>query len=97
MDLGEIGWEILAWVHLAQDRDQYLVCCKHGIEPSGSIKGSDFLERLSASQEGLCSMESLGSWLHNVTSECRVIFISPFVELNSMFVFFYTQFFTTNS
>jgi hypothetical protein len=35
--------------------------CEHGNEPSGSIKGGDFLDWCSdlASQEGLCSMESV--------------------------------------
>jgi hypothetical protein len=36
--------------------------CEHGNEPSGSIKGREFLDWLSvllASQEGLCSMESV--------------------------------------
>jgi hypothetical protein len=23
MDLGEIGWEVVDWIHLAQDRDQW--------------------------------------------------------------------------
>jgi hypothetical protein len=31
--------------------------CEHGNEPLGSIKGREFLEGLSASQAGLCSME----------------------------------------
>jgi hypothetical protein len=34
--------------------------CQHGNEPSGSIKGWDFLDKLSVllySQGGLCSME----------------------------------------
>jgi hypothetical protein len=32
---------------------------EHGNEPSGSIKGEEFLDKLSdlVSQEGLCSME----------------------------------------
>jgi hypothetical protein len=25
MDLREIGWEVVDWMHLAQDRDQYRV------------------------------------------------------------------------
>jgi hypothetical protein len=36
--------------------------CEHGNEPSGSIKGG-LVEYLSASQEGLCSME-LVNWVH---------------------------------
>jgi hypothetical protein len=23
MDLGEIGWEVVEWIHLAQDRDRW--------------------------------------------------------------------------
>jgi hypothetical protein len=38
IDLKETGWECVAWLHLAQDRDQ-LHTCEHGNEPSGSIKG----------------------------------------------------------
>jgi hypothetical protein len=38
--------------------------CEHGNEPSGSIKGGEFISWLavwlSASQEGLCSMELVG-------------------------------------
>jgi hypothetical protein len=40
--------------------------CEHGDEPSGSIKCEEFLDYLSvlsASQEGLCSME-LVSYIH---------------------------------
>jgi len=39
------------WMHLAQDRDQRLSIVNTN-EPSGSIKGGEFLD-----QEGLCSME----------------------------------------
>jgi hypothetical protein len=39
MDLKEIGWEGVDWLHLAQDRDQWLAVGEHGNEPSGSIQG----------------------------------------------------------
>jgi len=35
VDLGEIGWEGVDWIHLGQVG----TCCEHGNEPSGSIKG----------------------------------------------------------
>jgi hypothetical protein len=34
MDLRDIDWEALDWVHLAQDRDQWWVLGEHGNEPS---------------------------------------------------------------
>jgi hypothetical protein len=37
MDLREIGWGGMDWIHLAQDRD-------HGDEPSGSMKCWEVLE-----------------------------------------------------
>jgi hypothetical protein len=42
MDLREIGWDGVDWIDMVQDRNQ----CKHGIEPSGSIKCWGFLEGL---------------------------------------------------
>jgi hypothetical protein len=33
------------------------VSCEHGNEPSGSIKGGEFLTALLSSQGGLCSTE----------------------------------------
>jgi hypothetical protein len=39
-----IGCESLNWIHLAQDRDQWVDCCEHGNEPSGSIKAGKFLD-----------------------------------------------------
>jgi len=42
MDLREIGWGGVNWIHLAQDRDQWQTC-KHGNESSSSIKGREFL------------------------------------------------------
>jgi len=41
MDLREIGWEGVDWIHLGQDRDQWR---EHGNKPSGSIKGGEFLD-----------------------------------------------------
>jgi hypothetical protein len=32
--LGEIGWEGVDWMHLAQGRDQWQGCCEHGNELS---------------------------------------------------------------
>jgi hypothetical protein len=60
MDLREIGFGDVDWIHLAQDKVQVAGSCEHGNEPSGSIKCGEFLEQLSVllvSQEGLCSME----------------------------------------
>jgi hypothetical protein len=34
MDLREIGWCDMDWIHMAEDR----ASCEHGNEPSGSIK-----------------------------------------------------------
>jgi hypothetical protein len=38
MDLGEIGWGGMDWIHLTQDIDQWEDSCGHCNEPSGSIK-----------------------------------------------------------
>jgi hypothetical protein len=38
MDLGEIGWDGMDWIELAQDRDPVEGSCEHGDEPSGSLK-----------------------------------------------------------
>jgi hypothetical protein len=40
MDLREVGWEGVDWMHLAQDRDQW----RDFNEPSGSITGREFLD-----------------------------------------------------
>jgi len=42
----EIAWEV-DWIHLAQDRNQWRGCCEHGKEPSGSLKGGEFVDWLS--------------------------------------------------
>jgi hypothetical protein len=41
MDLRETECEIVDWIHLAQDRNQWGGggSCEHSNEPSGSIKG----------------------------------------------------------
>jgi hypothetical protein len=41
MDLREIGFGDVDWIHLAQDRASY---CEHGDKPSGSIKCGEFLD-----------------------------------------------------
>jgi hypothetical protein len=33
MDLREIGWEVVEWFQLAEDRESY---CEHSYEPAGS-------------------------------------------------------------
>jgi hypothetical protein len=40
------------WIHLAQDKDQWWALVNPIIEPSCSIKGGKFFERLLAAQEG---------------------------------------------
>jgi hypothetical protein len=46
IDLGEVGWDFVDWVDLAQDRDQWRGSCEHGNEPSGSIKFWEVIELL---------------------------------------------------
>jgi hypothetical protein len=59
MDLREIGWCGLD--ASGREKESVASCSEHGYEPLGSIQGGEFLEQLSdlASQEGLCSMESV--------------------------------------
>jgi hypothetical protein len=38
MDLMEIGWEYVDWIHVAQEGS-----CGHGNEPLGSIEGREFV------------------------------------------------------
>jgi hypothetical protein len=64
MNLGYMEWEVVDWIHLAQDRIQLpaLVNCH---EPLGSMKGGgDFLAgmRLLASREGFFLIYKVG-WL----------------------------------
>jgi hypothetical protein len=42
MDFTEIGWEVVDWFHLDQERDRGRGSCKHGNELSGSIKCRKF-------------------------------------------------------
>jgi hypothetical protein len=44
MDVRKGRWEFVDWIHVARDRDQWRGCCEHGNEPSGSIKGGEFLD-----------------------------------------------------
>jgi hypothetical protein len=44
MDLREIGFGNVDWIHLAQDRDRCAGSCEHGNEPSGSIKCGEFVD-----------------------------------------------------
>jgi hypothetical protein len=43
MVLREAEWKGVDWIHLAQDRNQWQAC-KHGNEPSASIKVEEFLD-----------------------------------------------------
>jgi hypothetical protein len=43
MGLKEIGWEVVEWLHLPQYKKPMAVCCEHGNELSGSIKGGEIL------------------------------------------------------
>jgi hypothetical protein len=47
MQLWEIGWEGVDLIHLAQDRDQWLGPSEHSNEHLGSIRGREFLYKLS--------------------------------------------------
>jgi len=43
MNLKEIGWESVDWIHVAQNRNQWLAgSCEHGNETSVSINGGEF-------------------------------------------------------
>jgi hypothetical protein len=42
MDLRDTGWEIVDWIHLAQERDQWWALVNMVINP-GSIKDENFL------------------------------------------------------
>jgi hypothetical protein len=50
VDLREVGPKDAEWIHLAQESD-------HGNEPSGSIKGGELTERLSAYREKFFFMD----------------------------------------
>jgi hypothetical protein len=42
MDIREIGFGDVDWIHLAHVRDRWRVSYEHGDEPSGSIKCGEF-------------------------------------------------------
>jgi hypothetical protein len=42
VDLREIGWEGVDWMHLTQG--SVAGSCEHGYEPLGSTKGGEFLD-----------------------------------------------------
>jgi hypothetical protein len=45
MDLREVGWEIVDWIHLSQDRDQWWTLvntCEHSNATMGFIKSGNF-------------------------------------------------------
>jgi len=46
MGLGEIRWEGVEWMHLAQYRVQWWISHEHGYEPLGFIKGREFCDWL---------------------------------------------------
>jgi hypothetical protein len=41
MDLREIGWEDVGWIHLTQDRGPVAGSCEHINETSCSTKGAE--------------------------------------------------------
>jgi hypothetical protein len=44
LDLRDIGWEVVDWMHANNlGQGPTTGSCKHGNEPSGSIKGREFL------------------------------------------------------
>jgi hypothetical protein len=59
MDLREIGWEVLYWTHLAQDKDQWWALVNMVINLQIPWKaGNFFTSWVSISfLEGLCSMQ----------------------------------------
>jgi hypothetical protein len=59
LDLREIGWESMNWIHLAQDRDQWRTGVSTVMNLWGSIKCGEFIDWMSdlVSQDGLCFME----------------------------------------
>jgi hypothetical protein len=65
MDLRAIGWGVMDWIDVAQDRNQ----CEHGNEPLGAIKCWEVLEftvQLAASQEGSAPWSYLSSNLERI-------------------------------
>jgi hypothetical protein len=43
MDLGQTGLEGMDYTYWAEDRDWWKGSCKHDNEPSGSMKGGEYL------------------------------------------------------
>jgi hypothetical protein len=44
IDLKELGWKVLDWIHLAKGTDRWTISCESIKETSGSIKGEEFLD-----------------------------------------------------
>jgi hypothetical protein len=55
----KVGWEVMDWISLAEDRNSSRALVNAIPEPSGSINTGNFFvaEHLLASQERLCSLE----------------------------------------
>jgi hypothetical protein len=47
--LGKEIWCEDDWIQVAQNKAPLVVSCEHGNEPSGSLKGGEFIEQLSDS------------------------------------------------
>jgi hypothetical protein len=45
LGLKGIGYVVMDWIHIAQDRDQWILC-EHGNEYLDFIKGGEFLDQL---------------------------------------------------
>jgi hypothetical protein len=44
MNLREIGWEVVDWIHLAQKRDQWWALVNMIMNPQVPLKGGEFLD-----------------------------------------------------
>jgi len=44
MDLREIVWEFVDWIHLGSGHGPMAGCCEHSNEPASSIKGRVLLD-----------------------------------------------------
>jgi hypothetical protein len=47
MDRRKIGWEVVAWMHVVQNRDQWRALYEHSDETSGSVKCGEFIDQMS--------------------------------------------------